>query len=207
MPEYCTCGTKLVEDARFCHRCGRPTTELAADLIPPAIPVAAVLKATIPNPALAQSPVSFSNPVALRVAFLMSLATIPVELMPGLNALFFIWWLGAGWCAVLLYRKLTGSSLSIRAGARLGSITGVLTFVGLAIGFAVTLLVAGSEFFSQMDDMAKKNPDAAQVIHDPTMMFVFLLLCLGIMGAVVVGLCTAGGALGARFTARKVTAR
>jgi hypothetical protein len=202
MPEYCTCGTRLVEDARFCHRCGRPTAEIAAEFVPPPIPPVAAIP-PVAQTALGQLPVSFSNPIALRVAFLMSLATIPVELMPGLNALFFVWWLGAGWCAVLLYRRLTGFSLSIGAGARLGSITGVLTFVGLAIGFAVTLLVAGKEFFSQMDEMAKKNPDAAQVIHDPTMMFIFLILCLGIMGAFVVGLCAAGGALGARFTARK----
>ena len=27
MPEQCTCGTQLVEGARFCHKCGRPTTD------------------------------------------------------------------------------------------------------------------------------------------------------------------------------------
>jgi hypothetical protein len=201
MTEFCTCGTKLVEDARFCHRCGRPTSELAAESVPPPIPLITVTPAAVS--ALAQLPVSFSNPIALRVAFLMSLATIPMEMMPGLNLLFLIWWMAAGWCAVLLYRRLTGLSLSIGAGARLGSITGVLTFVGLAIVVALTMLVAGNEFFSQMEEMAKKNPDAAPVIHDPTMMFIFLLIFLGIMGAVVVGLCTAGGALGARFSARK----
>jgi hypothetical protein len=176
--------------------------ELTAEDVPPPIPQAVAAKPALQT-ALAQLPVSFSNPIALRVALLMALATIPVELMPGLNALFFVWWMAAGWCAVLLYRRLTGSSLSVGAGARLGSITGVLTFVGLAIGFAVTLLVAGKEFFEQMEQVTKKNPDAAQVIHDPTMMFLFLVLCLAIMGAFVVGLCAAGGALGARFTARK----
>ena len=34
MPEFCTCGTKLVEDARFCHRCGRPTWETLAAKVP-----------------------------------------------------------------------------------------------------------------------------------------------------------------------------
>jgi hypothetical protein len=208
MVEYCTCGTKLVEDARFCHRCGRPTSDLAeAEALkemPPPLPVQpasdprAVLQAK-----LSQLPMSFSNPIALRVAFLMSLAVIPVELAPVLSALSVVWWLAAGWCAVLLYRKLTGSSLTVGAGARLGSITGVLTFVSLAIGFTVTVLLTGKQFFDEMDKMMKQNPDAAQVMHDPTMMFIFLLLCLGIMGALVVGICAAGGALGARFTARK----
>jgi hypothetical protein len=134
------------------------------------------------------------------VAFLMSLATIPMEMMPGLTALSFVWWLAAGWCATLLYRRLTGSPLTVRAGARLGSITGVLTFLGLAVGFAISLLVAGREFFDQMDQMAKKNPDAAQMLHDPVTLFLFLLVVLGMFGALVVGLCTAGGALGARFS-------
>ncbi len=202
MPEYCTCGTKLVEDARFCHRCGRPTFEIEIEETPPPLPAAAppTLQAK-----LAQLPVSFSNPIALRVAFLMSLAIIPVELTPVLNALLIVWWLGAGWCAVLLYRRLTGSVLSIGAGARLGSITGVLTFLSLAIGFTATIVLTGKQFFDQLEQMVKQNPDAAQVMNDPTMMFVFLLLCLAILGALVVGTCAAGGALGARFTARKVS--
>jgi hypothetical protein len=206
MPEYCTCGTKLVEDARFCHRCGRPTSEqsameaLAVEEAPPPVPAS-----TQPSlqAKLSQVPVSFSNPIALRVAFLMSLAVIPVELTPVLNALLIVWWLAAGWCAVLLYRKLTGSVLSIRAGARLGSITGVLTFLSLTIGFTATILLTGKQFFDQLEQTVKQNPDVAQVMHDPTMMFVFLLLCLAILGALVVGTCAAGGALGARFTARK----
>jgi len=207
MPEYCTCGTRLVEDARFCHRCGRPTREpIAIEEVPPPIPpaAAAAAKQAVLHTALAQLPVSFSNPIALRVAFLMSLATIPVELMPGLNAYFFVWWLAAGWCAVLLYRRLTGSSMSVGAGARLGSITDVLTFVGLAIGFAVTLLFARKEFFAQIDQamatVAAKNPEATQAIHDPTTLFIVLIMMLAMMAAFAVGLCAAGGALGARFT-------
>ena len=34
MPEFCTCGTRLVEDARFCHRCGRPTSEEVVEETP-----------------------------------------------------------------------------------------------------------------------------------------------------------------------------
>jgi hypothetical protein len=212
MPEYCTCGTQLVADARFCHRCGRPTSEFSSPEeaeAPPPIPAPelaqAALQARQLQAKLSQLPVSFSNPVALRVAFLMSLAIIPVELTPVLNALILIWWLAAGWCAVLLYRKLTGSVLSVGSGARLGSIAGVLTFVSLAIAITIKLLFDGKDFFDQMDLAAKKNPDAAQMIHDPAFMFVALLFGLGILGAIVVATCAAGGALGARFTARKVS--
>jgi hypothetical protein len=167
---------------------------------PPPLPAAAAK----PVIALAQLPVSFSNPVAIRVAFLMALATFPVELMPGLSFLILLWWMAAGCFAVLLYRRLTGSALSVRAGARLGSITGVLSFVGIAIVFTVSMLFMGNEFSAQMDLAAKANPAAAQLIHDPMMMFLALLIGLAMMAAAVVGLCAAGGALGARFfTARK----
>jgi hypothetical protein len=201
VPESCTCGATLVDDASFCHRCGRPVRELTAgESTPPPLPDPALKPAAL-HSKLAQLPVSFSNPVALRVALLMSLATIPMEVMPGINLLTFVWWMAAGWCATLLYARLTGSKLSVSAGARLGTITGVLIFVGAAILF--TVIVAGKEFFDQMDQLTKTNPDAAKVLHDPTAMFFILLIFLGAIGAAAVGLCTAGGALGARFTARK----
>lgn len=198
MPESCTCGTKLVEDARFCHRCGRPTSEAFLIEEAPAVP---------PPPApptlqekIAQLPVNFSNPVALRVALLMSVAIIPVEMMPVLSMLSIVWWLGAGWCAVLLYRKLTGSVLSIRAGARLGSITGVLTFLGYAIGITIGVVAAGKEFFDQLE---KQSPDVSQVVNDPTMLFAVIMLAMAFLFAFVVAICAAGGALGARYVARK----
>jgi hypothetical protein len=197
MPEFCTCGTKLVEDARFCHRCGRPTSEAAIEetLPPPAPPPAPSLQAR-----LQQLPVNFSNPVALRVALLMAVAIIPVELTPVLSMLSIVWWLGAGWCAVLLYRRLTGSVLSIRAGARLGSITGILTFLSYAIGITIGIFAAGKQFFDQLE---KQNPDVSQVVNDPPMLFAVIMLAMAFLFAFVVAVCAAGGALGARYVGRK----
>jgi hypothetical protein len=131
----------------------------------------------------------------------MSVAIIPIELTPFLNMLTFLWWLGAGWCAVLLYRRLTGSVLTVRAGARLGSITGVLTFLGYAIGITVTVSLAGKQLFEQM---AKQNPDLKQVVNDPPMLFAALIMALAFLFAVVVALCAAGGALSARYAIRKM---
>lgn len=202
MPEYCTCGTQLVEKARFCHRCGRPVSEIEATAtaveVPPPLPPQPTLQQK-----LSQLPVSFKNPIALRVAFLMSLAVIPLQFATGPNPLWAFWWLAAGWCAALLYRRLTGSTLTIGAGARLGSITGVLTFVTLAIIFTLLMAFAGKEVFDQVEQVVKRDPDTAQVLHDPAMLFVCLLMSLSFLGALVIGFCAAGGALGARFTARK----
>jgi hypothetical protein len=194
MPEYCTCGTKLVEDARFCHRCGRPTWEdPTVETAPPPAPPQPSLQTK-----LQQLPVNFSNPVALRVALLMAVATVPVEMVFGV--LFVVWWLAAGWCAVLLYQRLTGSVLSVNAGARLGTITGVLTFLGCAIGFTILIAVSGKQFF---DEMAKQNPNVSKIVNDPPELFAFLVFMLVIFCVLAIGCCAAGGALGAKFARRR----
>jgi len=144
-------------------------------------------------------PVSFANPVALRIAFLMSLALMVLEMIPGLNLLFVVWWLGAGFGAVLLYRRLTGLVLSVRAGARLGSITGILTFVSMAVIFALTMVFMGNDLFQQM---VKQDPQMSEVINNPPAMAALFLLVLAIIFGMVVGTCAAGGALGARFAGR-----
>jgi hypothetical protein len=147
----------------------------------------------------AQLPVSFSNPIALRVSFLMSLGIMLVTMIPVVNFLCPVWWLVAGLGAVLLYRRLTGLSLSVKAGARLGSITGVLAFLSLVIIIALTFALTGSELFQEM---IKQNPDASQVLNNPPALVMAAGLALVILFAMVVGICAAGGALGARFASR-----
>jgi len=188
----------LAEDARFCHRCGRPTVEIAAEEPTPQQPVS--------NPQLtaaqklAQLPVSFANPIALRVAFLLAMAIMLVQNIPVLQLLFVIWWLGAGWAAVLWYRRLTGSALSVQAGARLGSITGVMIFAAIAVESALQMLVAGRQVFEQL---AAQDARVTQLLNDPVMLGVVFLVTIGFIFTAVVGLCAAGGALGARFTSRR----
>jgi len=205
IPEYCTCGAKLAERARFCHLCGRPVFEPEkpeAAEVPPA-PVGALPQMALPQMAgaarSAQLPVSFSNPIALRVAFLMSLGIMLVTMIPVVNFLCPVWWLVAGLCAVLLYRRLTGLSLSVKAGARLGSITGVLAFLSLVVIIALTFALTGNELFQEM---IKQNPDASQVLNNPPALAMAAGLALVILFAMVVGICAAGGALGARFASR-----
>jgi hypothetical protein len=204
MPEHCTCGTLLVEKARFCHRCGRPVFEEAAAAevvdaidLSTAPPVSPAASPATSRPA--PLPMNFGNPIALRVAFLMSLAIVVIQLIPGLNYLVVVWWLAAGWGAVLLYRRLTGLALSVKAGARLGSITGVLTFVSMAVIFSFSLLFTGKELFQEM---IKQNPQVSQIINEPASLIAALLFALVLFFAIIVGTCAAGGALGAKFAGR-----
>ena len=212
-PENCTCGAKLVENARFCHLCGRPVFEDGLpEVAETAGPPVDVPQSGLPAPALQQGvpqlsaagrtgplPVGFSNPVALRVAILMSLGTMLMEMIPGVNLLLVVWVVAAGWCAVLLYRRLTGYALSVKAGARLGSLTGILTFLSLLIMSTLTMAVMGKDVFQQQ---IKQDPQVAQALNDPATMVAAVLLALFILFAIVVGTCAAGGALGARFVGR-----
>jgi hypothetical protein len=196
-PEYCTCGAKLVENARFCHLCGRPVFEPETPE-PVAAPPVTNLAPEAPA-ARVQLPVSFSNPIAVRVAFLMSLITMLLTALPVVQLLFPVWCLVAGSCAVLLYRRLTGMSLSVRAGARLGSITGVLAFLFLVAVTAMEMAFTGQKVFQEI---AKQNPEASQVLNNPTMLAFSASVFLVLLFAIVVGICTAGGALGARLANR-----
>jgi hypothetical protein len=198
MPETCTCGTILAENARFCHRCGRPVypeTAIAEVEDSVDIGIAQTPPVTIRPAPL---PVGFGNPVALRVAFLMSLGIVVVQFIPGLNLLSVLWWLAAGWCAVLLYHRTTGLVLSVRAGARLGSITGVLTFASTTVIISVTLLFAGKEVFQQM---IRQNPQISAYANDPGVLIPALLFALAVLFALIVGVCAAGGALCAKWAA------
>lgn len=197
MPEYCTCGATLAENARFCHMCGRPTFEMPAAVASENVPAPSPVPTPTARPPL---PVTFNNPIALRVSFLMSLGIMLAQMIPGVNLLFVVWWLAAGAGAVLLYRRLTGLALSVKAGARLGSITGVLTFVSMAIIFALTMVFMGKDVFQQM---AKQDPQISQILNDPASLVAVFSLVLVLTFAMVVGTCAAGGALGARFAGRR----
>ena len=199
-PERCTCGTVLAENARFCHRCGRPVHELTPaqqeELFPtpptPPPPAPAILIAPQPLP------IGFANPIALRVAILMSMGIMLVSMLPYVNYLFFAWWLLAGWGGVRLYRRLTGLRLTVAAGARLGSLTGLFAFVIMAIFFSLTMASAAGR--DMLDQMVKQDPRMSEVVSNPTMLGSVLLMVLIMVFAMVVGICAAGGALGAKFT-------
>ena len=199
MPERCSCGAQLVEDARFCHRCGRPTFEPEPEAEPIAPPVIEIPQLPTARALAASLPVGFRNPIAMRVAFLMSVGIMLVQMIPGVNVLFVIWWLAAGYGGVMMYQRMTGAALSVKAGARLGSLTGILTFLSMTVIIACSMLFAGNELFQEM---VKQNPQISPILNDPAELAGVVLMVMVIIFAMVVGTCAAGGALGARFGAR-----
>src|SRR5438093_11633008 len=79
VPEFCTCGAELPEDARFCHRCGKPQREeiVVEQPLPPPPPIPA-----IPTQVWTGVP-SFHHPVAVLVClFVVSIASFLVLSLP-----------------------------------------------------------------------------------------------------------------------------
>lgn len=159
MPEYCTCGAQLPDDARFCHKCGKPQRE--EPLLVEEQPIV-VTPPPPPSPQPAEPPpINFRNAIAVRVA----LATgVPVVLLTGLlstiaGPLTMALPVAGGFFAVYLYRRRTGQKITVLAGARLGWISGIIVFAILTVLLTVMVLMLSQPDFlqSMRDQMAKMS--------------------------------------------------
>lgn len=203
MPDFCTCGAELPVDARFCHRCGKP--QRAEDLLrDEAVETAFVREpAPVKPPAAVPAP-GFQNPIALRVALLAaSLATLLFLLI---QYGFVVWLVGAGFLAAYLFSRRTQQVLSVRSGAYLGWITGILNFALLAVLFAVSAALSGDQlaqlYQEQLRQMPATDPkvaEAVKMLETPGGMAAVFLTSFAFLFAVVTAFCTAGGALGAKI--------
>ena len=199
VPEYCTCGAQLPPDARFCHKCGKPQFDY-----PEVEPEPEVVSATL-TPVNAKRPddteISFHNRVAVRVSFLAALVAFLVTAfpLPPLITLIrlLVCFVAAGFLAVYVYKRRTGQTVTVRAGARLGWMTGIFSFA------IATVLVAGvmlSLSLSRQQYMGK-DPNLDQVIKmmdDRGTMVGVLLFVLLILFVLYTLLPMLGGALCAK---------
>jgi len=204
MPEFCTCGAQLPPDALFCHKCGKPQREIAAleaEPPPPAqwqVPPADAASAVPPStPRHEPLPMNFRNPVAVRIAALVSLGASALFFLPYVN------WLAAGYFAVFFYRRKTGAPLNVGAGVRIGWMTGLLTFAILAVFFSgfVVLLNSGGmrEIFEaqlrnspdpriqQVLSMIQNVPDVLAMLANIFVFTTCLSMVGGALGAKLVG--------------------
>jgi hypothetical protein len=211
-PEYCSCGAKLAENARFCHLCGRPvfpTVEPEASEETPAFRS----PASLPIPTVVR-PVGLRNPVALRVAFLMSLgmmlsfmlislAAVALQMIGAADVLCLTSALGAGWFGAALYSRITKGGLTVASGARLGWIAGLITALILAALVGAAMLIAGDQVMQQFS----QNPQFAESLKGQADIGASLALGFVAFFVLVSGICAAGGALGARFVGRNTANR
>ena len=210
MPEFCTCGAHLAPDSLFCHKCGKPQREILEpepEVVTEAIQAAPVQSAPAPAPVSVE--LNFHNPIAVRVAATVALfATLPSLILP----LAMLFWLGAGFVAVYLYRRRTGAFLNIRAGVRLGWITGVLMSVITIVVYtlwAVPAAASGEMANLLRAQMAKNAADpnmqqeAMRMLQSNTGLAAILLAGLFMAFCFITLLAMAGGALGAKLVGSK----
>jgi len=142
--DFCTCGAELPPDARFCHKCGKPQREELVVVVEP--PVAPPL----PPPVATPIPIGFRNPLAFRAGFVSALMALLLTflLAPG----FPVWLTAAGFLGVYLYHFRSGESLTTRGGARMGWLTGLLTFFvsSLPVAWACVSEITGPDYAGKM---------------------------------------------------------
>ena len=214
MADICTCGAQLPPDSLFCHKCGKPQREIETPEIernvftaPPVATDAAPLPAPPVEPRPAPLPLNFRNPIAVRIALMAAVgATLLNFLVPVLN------WPAAGFFAVFLYCRKTGTRLDVSAGVKIGWITGLLAYGFAAIFNGATLIPdalsgkLGKTFLEQMKNWPSQDPNMmAQMTHliqtkqGGVMLLLFMLAALFVF---VTCLSMAGGALGAKMVGR-----
>ena len=168
---------------------------LAAEALPASPPAAA--------PVVPLVPLGFRNPVALRVGLLAAVLLCLAMMIPGVNYAYVVWWVGAGYFSVWIYKRRTGQRLSVRGGAHLGWITGVLSCVLLSILFAFFMAAIQrtgglAALKTQLHDFAidqQAIDEAVKRLQNPA----DVLLSLAGIFVVMMLFCTAGGALGAKI--------
>ncbi len=214
--EFCSCGAKLPEDARFCHKCGQPQYEedIAREAVPE--PVAEAPPVVAP---IVLGAIGFHNPLAVRIAFLMALlSSVLIELLaPVLFGPIFLFTglVTGGGAAAYLYAKRAAQPLSVRNGLRMGWVTGVFSFLIFLVTTTLKCIAVSfdkglSQFFRE--ELTNANYGAAhsadmeqliKILQTPEGLGVFLLVSILFMFILFTLLPTIGGAIGAKFSERE----
>ena len=209
MPEFCTCGAQLPPDSLFCHKCGKPQRDVMAPEPEPEPESEAEVAPPPPAPVAAapQPPaLNFHNLVAVRIAFIVAPVAFLLSWIPALNL---ILWIAAGFLAVFFHRRRTGVLLNVRAGVRLGWITGVIMFAITTVIFTLTVVpVAANGGIATLFRQQLKNPsdpnvqEALRMLETTPGLATILIAMLFMLFVFITLLSMAGGALGAKFVSR-----
>jgi hypothetical protein len=209
--EFCTCGARLPEDARFCHKCGKPQREepeieaLANEASPPPPAEPPPLPVTAPAP---PPGISFRNPAAVRAALISSAIATLAGIVP-LPGLFHTLWqllaiVAGGFVSVYLYHRRTGDYLSVRGGLQIGWMTGVFCFVVTMVMLTVLLAIlsalgeAGIKQLSAQSGQPEFAEAFGSMMSNPAMLVLALVTAFFFMTM----LGSAGGALGSKVLER-----
>ena len=202
MEQRCTCGAILPEEARFCHKCGKPQYEediarLSREEQPSAPRVGSQPAS---GPPLAG--ISFKNSRAVTVSAAAACAAFFGSGLVGLVSplLWPLILLAAGFFAAGIYKGRSSEPLSSVAGARLGWMTGLWLFLVITIaGIMISLYLtspAGADVIRQLKAMPQFSQLNIGDTHELLSSMLVSAIPTFFMVTAIPGL---GGLLGARF--------
>jgi hypothetical protein len=203
--EFCTCGAKVPEDARFCHKCGRPLYDM------PEPELQQPVQSPILPPEIVAAPakplgVGFRNPGAVRTGMIVAGLVCLLQSVPMPSVVQPIWLLvlllAGGFLSVYMYHRRTGHEVSVMAGARLGWMTGVFVFLVMLILLTVSVVAMGLQPFFNAALAIRGTPELAeqveQMVKNPTGLAAMLFMSLLAFFFILTMISSAGGALAAK---------
>jgi hypothetical protein len=205
--ENCDCGwAGIPQGASFCPGCGRPLTANARESERQANAFQRPRAEEEESGPLDR--VTFGTPGALRSCYWSAAFAAIIMSLPYATLLCFIVYPGAGFYSVHSFRRQTRRRVTLRAGAKLGFLTGVITFALLLILMTIASTMPGTPGFSatldELETTFQQQGDAEiaariqKLRAEPTQLALMALIGLSIGFCVTTGFATAGGALGAK---------
>ena len=205
--DICDCGwSPIPHGASFCPGCGKPLTEVARESERQANSFQRPREAEEDSGLVDR--VTFGTPGALRSCYWSAAFAAIIMSLPYASLLCFIVYPGAGFYSVHSFRRQTGRRVTLRAGAKLGFLTGVITFALLLILMTIASSMPGSPGLSgTLDELEaafeqQNEPqlvDQVQALRgDPTALAFVALIGLSVVFCLTTTFSTAGGALGAK---------
>lgn len=212
MPEnYCDCGSAIPEKASFCPGCGKPLTAETREAERVANQLPTSREGEEPKGPLQD--VDFGTPGALRACYWSAAFAAFFLSYPPLLMLCFAIYPAAGFYTVFSFKRRSHREISVRAGAKLGFMTGVIAFaLGLVLLALLTVMPGSPEIGEGLNQYAdilddEGQPQAAAQVRelrdDRGMLAIMVLMFLGIGFAAATVFTTAGGALGAKVFERE----
>ena len=207
MPLRCTCGAALPEDARFCHKCGKPQLEEDIARLASQEPVApAPASASVASTAT-RSRIGFGNVQALLItmavaAFSLVVLCVTAVLAPPLGVVVLC---GAGFLAAKFYDSNNPGTLTTGGGAFLGMMTGLWLFLVMALAtafFAHYVSTPDGRDLLLHVAALQKVPDMAKVLDNPQQFVSGLMQGLILMFFLSTISAALGGMLATRRSAR-----
>lgn len=210
----CTCGATLPDDARFCHRCGKPQYE--EDLVRFHQEETSAPPVTASAPQIASDArISFHNRRAVAVSIAVGLLAmfgffLLSAIAPGaVEILVLPLFCFAGFAAALVYSNRSGERMTPQSGARIGFMTALWAFlVLLMLATLVVVAISDDDLRHQLITLASSRgasgaEQAINMFQSPRQ------FTRDVMGGLLVMFCLLtfpsmlGGMLGVRFRGRR----